>query len=59
MDQRMGLCGLPEREGRVDHRLHVARLEQALRRLFQKLGIPFVRQQESKFARALKRAKMH
>lgn len=34
-------------------------IEQALRRLFSQLGIPFVRQKESKFARALKRAKIH
>lgn len=34
-------------------------IEAALRRLFSQLGIPFVRQKESKFARALKRAKIH
>jgi uncharacterized protein YjbK len=34
-------------------------IEEALRRLFAQLGIPFVRQKESKFARALKRAKIH
>jgi uncharacterized protein YjbK len=31
----------------------------ALRRIFSQLGIPFVKQSESKFARALKRAKIH
>jgi len=31
----------------------------ALRRLLSQLGIPFVKQSESKFARALKRAKIH
>ena len=34
-------------------------IEAALRRLFSQLGIPFVRQSESKFGRALKRAKIH
>ena len=34
-------------------------VEAALRRLFSQLNIPFVKQSESKFARALKRAKIH
>jgi len=34
-------------------------VEAALRRLFSQLGIPFVKQSESKFGRALKRAKIH
>jgi len=34
-------------------------IEAALRRLFSQLGIPFVKQSESKFARALKRARIH
>jgi len=34
-------------------------VEAALRRLFSQLGIPFVKQKESKFARALKKAKIH
>jgi uncharacterized protein YjbK len=34
-------------------------VEAALRRLFSQLSIPFVKQSESKFARALKRAKIH
>jgi uncharacterized protein YjbK len=34
-------------------------IEAALRRLFSQLNIPFVKQSESKFARALKRAKIH
>ncbi len=34
-------------------------VEAALRRLFSQLSIPFVKQSESKFGRALKRAKIH
>ncbi|MGH8015764.1 MAG: CYTH domain-containing protein [Candidatus Zixiibacteriota bacterium] len=34
-------------------------VEAALRRLFSQLNIPFVKQSESKFARALKHAKIH
>ncbi len=34
-------------------------IEAALRRLFSQLDIPFVKQSESKFGRALKRAKIH
>lgn len=34
-------------------------VEAALRRLFSQLNIPFVKQEESKFGRALKRAKIH
>ena len=34
-------------------------IEAALRRLFSQLGIPFLKQSESKFGRALKRARIH
>lgn len=38
---------------------HLDAIEAALRRLFSQLDIPFVKQSESKFGRALKRAKIH
>ncbi len=38
---------------------HLDAIEAALRRLFSQLDIPFIKQPESKFGRALKRAKIH